>query len=203
MTSLIVGISSLACLLGFLVGASESPVAGLAITATFGIFATCFALYDRIMLSKKSKANEQAESKEKISAKELMAFRQIGVSFIAFTLLFSLGMGTGIYVKFQITKHPIQKGLPWADKPPKSARDAIDWILVREELIALGYTEAQISSIYLLYAKQDNDDESLSDEERKPISPLFYKPPFDQESVPKHKSAIAWDPNIASKEKAI
>ena len=47
MLTFTLGIASIAVLLGFLVGASNSPVAGVALTATFGIVGAALALYQK------------------------------------------------------------------------------------------------------------------------------------------------------------
>ena len=190
MLTLGLGIASLAALLGFLVGASESPVAGIAITATFGIVAT--------ILSAKSSAAAVDSVPQKATEVTTLPLYKLGQMFIVFSIAFVAGLSGGIYARLQFHEVDAQT-LPWEGKSaPKSARQAVDWIIVGAKLRSMGYSNRQVLELYEIDVarRKDEKDESLwrSDEL---ISPLLESK--KEGDALKKTPFMAWDPNPKKK----
>src|SRR3990172_5238075 len=80
------GIVSLAVLLGFLVGASHTPVAGVAITATFGLLAAVFALHQKATIGKALTLNQSLlEQFEQLKPKITDALNALGRTLFVFS----------------------------------------------------------------------------------------------------------------------
>jgi hypothetical protein len=140
------GIVTFAILLGFLVGASESPVVGTAVTAAFGLLAGVVSL----LATSSSKAEGSSPSKR--FAVELIASRsalsRLGKVLLAFAIPFGCGVAAGASSRI-VYSNPVQSTMPWHSlKPPLSPTKALDWIVVRERLRDLGYTDQQVQSLY-------------------------------------------------------
>ena len=190
MLNLSLGIACLAALLGFLVGASESPVAGIAITATFGIVAT--------VLSTKLSSSALDPNSQKSRDFTAVHLTQLGRILIIFSVLFASGLAVGIAarLKFNETDAP---SLPWEGKQaPRSAKQAVDWIIVNNKLRGMGYSQKQVMEIYELEVArrkgEKDENSSLSDEL---ISPLLESK--KEEGVRKKTPFMAWDPDTKKK----
>ena len=135
---LYVGMGSLAILIGFLVGASSSPVAGLAITAAFGVIAGIVSY----MVGPKTS--------------EPFPMAVVGQTLIGVSAAMAIGLGLGMYARLIAVPRWMTetRELPWAQSktPPTDATVALDWIVVDQRLRAFGYTEQQIQAIYAIDA---------------------------------------------------
>ena len=192
------GIACLATLLGFLVGASESPVAGIALTATFGIVATGLALHQRA-------AGESPADLPKVAGvvpgegNLNRALRSLGVVLVTFSLTFGIGLSVGVYTKLKSHEVQLEASLPWQGlQPPTSARKAIDWILVRKRLREHGYSDPQIVELYKIdLAVRKSDDKAIGwgSTDDQLLSPILSAAPATP--APQSKgNYIAMDPKL-------
>jgi hypothetical protein len=165
------GMMLLSLLLGFMTGASSSPVAGVAITSVFGVAVTVLALFQRFSIEKKldlitlpstSEEGEQADFSTALTNLANLeqqihdSLNSIGKFLILFVISFSFGIFIGSQVR--VSEWPKQdtgaKKFPWTiKKAPKLAENALDWIVVQEQLLKLGYTEEQIRELYSMQSE--------------------------------------------------
>lgn len=130
--------------LGLIIGASNSPVVGVAITGLFGLMVSLYSL-----VPKKENSSKAAFFND-------LAF--VGKSLI----LFSIGMLAGVFAGCQYrlftAEQKNEKLFIWnGSKAPTSTYEALDWIAVTEILLSKGYSEKQISDLYKLRTKEIKD----------------------------------------------
>ncbi len=146
-----IGVLCIGLILGFLTGASASPVAGTVITAAFGVLAAALTLHQG-RLDTSQVSFPQIEGASATSAGVSAAnrkLRTVGLILIVFGAAFAVGFGAGLYARLTFEKPIAQDSLPWPlDKPPATALKAIDWIVLRERLRDRGYSDPHIQSIY-------------------------------------------------------
>lgn len=189
----LIGISSLSILLGFLTGASSSPVAGVVITSAFGLVAAVFGLYHKISIEKKlelinlsnqrDNAQDQSETEyesanrnyENIEPSFYVSLNKVGQLLAVFSVMFLVGLSCGISIRIGDWLAPSIKikQLPWVgSNEPTQTESAIDWVIVQEKLLRLGYSEEQVKIIYKI-------DQSLSkksgEDRRVVLNTLTYK----------------------------
>jgi hypothetical protein len=175
MFSFSLGVASLALLLGTLVGASSSPVAGVAVTAGFGVVIAVLG-YMRSSVGAKVESQEASESTQGAQTRALSneSLNLIGRLLILFSFLFASGVALGIWARtsWSIRQEPAK--FPWeAASAPTSAQRAIDWILVHRNLRQLGFNDAQVSELYRLsYQSAKTRVGGVADAEQL-LSPLF------------------------------
>ena len=203
MVFFVVGIVFIANLLGFLVGASESPVAGIALTATFGIVATGLALHQRAFVSvPPDSPSASAPIKAPTEGKVLEALKSLGIVLITFSVAFAIGLAIGIAAKVQSHRVDKETKIFWEGvQAPTSARKAIDWLIVRKRLNEIGYTDGQVLSIYKLDVERSKTDEKkqfpwTSDDL---LSPLLSSPAASAPSQ-SNGNFIAEDPSFKKRE---
>ncbi len=166
------GIGSSALILGVLVGASQSPVAGVAITATFGVVAAALAVWQKSAIERKlelistqngiSDTNTPSfqsavETLGRIETDIRDALNRLGRLLVLFSLAFILGiiLGAQVRVGQWPKKNLIPKTFPWANsEAPGRIEDAVDWIVVQERLRDAGFSQGQISNLYALQIKE-------------------------------------------------
>jgi len=151
-----IGLALLAAIMGFLVGASHSPVAGVTITAAFGLAIPIFNVLNNKPAPVTAASEGQpipapgaTQTTSALGPKELAT---IGKILTVFCVMFVLGLSLGAYSRVQDWPHvqlPPQQ-FPWKDttQMPKESRYALDWIVVRARLHGMGYTDQQIQSLY-------------------------------------------------------
>lgn len=201
MKSFAVGIFLIAVILGFLVGASESPVAGIALTATFGLVASAISLKSKpqdmlkasaLDLSRASVPEPNPQRPTEITSATL---HDLGLVLAVFSIAFSVGLAAGIASRIKYHKVEPMTALPWQGlEEPRTARKAVDWIVVHKKLRDLGYTDKQIASLYAIEAaqlKKDKDTPALMNEEL--VSSILQSEAkrSDEKRIP----FMAWDPS--------
>ena len=123
---------------GFIIGASNSPVIAPFITAMFGLIGSIIGVE---FLISKSRENS-------ISAKAI----GFAMSFIAIGLF--LGTVFGELYRSN-TLFSEEKTLPWgALMAPESTNEALDWIVVKDKMNGLGYSDEQVEDIYKIRASE-------------------------------------------------
>lgn len=146
------GITAMAMLLGFLVGASHSPVAGVAITAAFGLLAAVFAFNQKATFDKAMAVNfELFEHLDRLRPQIRGTLNALGRTLLVFAIAFAVGLACGIYLRvgqpFSPAKAPAT--FPWEGlTAPISGQSAIDWLLVQDKLRSMGYRDDQIRALY-------------------------------------------------------
>ncbi len=158
------GIGAMAAVLGYMVGASSTPIAGVALPAIFGLVITAFGLVSNLGLEKKLENVSESIGKDKAPdvQKKLdniqNELRQIpglmGKLLVVFTLLYMTGLVIGARARtnewFAPSLPHKEIELPWAknNELPPTSSDAIEWIALQQQLLQLGYTQAQIEHLY-------------------------------------------------------
>ena len=187
------GVSAIAALLGFLVGASESPVAGIALTAAFGLVASA------ISLKFKTSAGEiERSDAPKLAAAGSMStesLQALGLILFLFAITFAVGLGAGVASRLSYHKATPETAFPWQGlDAPKTAKKAVDWILVRKRLRDLGYTDTQIQSIYAIDLEQATKDKANPWRGQEMLSPILKS---EAEKIEmKEPPYVAWDPML-------
>lgn len=169
-----IGIAFIAALLGFLVGASESPVAGIALTATFGIVATGLALHQKAATVTPNSLPPVPAS-EVSQAQLVTALKSLGVVLIVFTLTFAGGLTLGVWSKLQSHIAEPQTRLVWQGaQRPTTAKKALDWIMVQRKLKDMGYTDKQVLEIYKIdIGIEKDDDKNIFSSDDQLLSPIL------------------------------
>jgi hypothetical protein len=168
------GVASLALCIGYMVAASDTSIASVAVPAVFGLIVTAFGLVSGATAEKKleevkeivSNLNDKVAG-ETVAALQtsLIAFRSdlgkvsesVGKLLIVFTLFYAIGLLVGAQVRIRRLLSPDMNArlLPWHNTaaPPTTA-EAMDWISVQEQLLAMGYSRQQIADLYQIQIKE-------------------------------------------------
>ena len=173
MRKFVLGVVSLASIMGFLVGASSSPVAGVAVTAGFGVIASALAY---LRAGSQTDASSTPGSGHDHSARArlllLASLNSMGLALTAFAVAFATGTAAGIWARkaHDAYQDPIE--FPWTGQAaPTDTQDAIDWILVQQHLRRMGYKDRQIADLYKAWLARKKDDGNPFGS--KLLSPLF------------------------------
>ena len=183
------GLSLLSLVIGFLVGASSTPVAGVAITAAFGIAAAGFVFLQKIAAERQLDAIEKLSSAatnlETVNARvdQLRAEWQrrasdgieiVGKAIALFAVTFALGIVLGAWARIaniseKLTVPTPAHAFPWksSQERPTKTENALTWILIQERLRYAGYSSQQVQSLYDDWRKESATNE-----------PLFYFAPL-------------------------
>lgn len=165
----VLGIGSIAAVLGYMVGASKTPVVGVAIPAIFALVLTAVGLVSGASIGKKFDAVKELVNKAESSdiEKVLDAIRsetktvpnRLGKVLLGFTILYAIGLLAGTRARVNNWFAPAyEQQLPWisSNHPPPTASEAVDWIALQEQLIELGYNRTQIDQIYSIQVAEWN-----------------------------------------------
>jgi hypothetical protein len=193
------GIGSIAAVLGYMVGASQTPVASVAIPAVFGLVITSVGLISGSDIDKKldslkkifgkGKIDEESLDKDKLTQVEntLASIQSalvktpelMGKMLVVFTTLYIAGLSFGTAARLHdwfVPKPPIiQRHLPWASNPnlppPSNTSDIIDWVGLQDELLELGYTQSQIEQLYSIQVAEWNKEKAEQKNTNASVSP--------------------------------
>lgn len=178
---LLIGLACLAITIGFIAGASESPVVSVVIPAIFGLGVTAIGLIAPSENKKENQTIEEDKPKSR-NADLLIKGRLIGVVLIIFSFCYVggllLGANVRIYRPFQQSRQ-----LPWANEndAPIRKKDAILWIAVQEKLLSMGYTQTRVKEFYSQNLGKENDVKETSILKGEEIK--HYKGELDSETV--------------------
>lgn len=135
-TWFISGAIVLSLVVGVLVGASSSPVAGVVVTGLLGV---AIAFSGRGSGDGKAPTTEQQDF--------------IGQFILIFSVAMAVGIGMGVKVRVNDwflsgdTESTVE--FPWQQsESPSSVREAIDWLIIQEKLVQMGLSEQQVQSLY-------------------------------------------------------
>jgi len=139
--------------LGLLVGSSNSPVAGVAISSLFGLLLTLYTIIPK-------------KGKEGNEVRPVNVFSFIGQSLVLFTLGLIGGCWLGVQYRLGTAEPNAPKAFLWeGTRPPSSTYEALDWLSVQDILVSKGYTVEQVRLLYQMRAKEMTD--TATDEEKK------------------------------------
>lgn len=177
------GLSLLSLVIGFLVGASSAPVAGVAITAALGIAAAGFVFLQKIAAERQLDAIEKLSSAaanvETVNARvdQLRAEWQqraadgieiVGKAIALFAATFALGILLGAWARIANISEKLAvptptHALPWklSEERPVKTENALTWILIQERLRLAGYSSQQVQSLYDDWRKENRTSEPL------------------------------------------
>lgn len=131
-----VGIGCFSAALGFLVGASNTPVVGAIITGVLAVMASLISLF---------KKNKKIEIKT------------VGKTLIVFSSFLIIGVLLGSGHRRDIFKAK-ETGFIWDEcNEPSTPQEIFDWLIIERKLEALNYSEAQIRAIYKLVQEKRPD----------------------------------------------
>lgn len=169
---LFLGLGFVSACLGYITGASATPVVGVIIPAIFGLVTLAFAvissneLKSQIALLAEQlniSETEQPSLSKLLSTLDYERGKKtfLGIAMVVFSFFYVLGSVVGGVARTHewFAPRPVQKVnfLPWEDddiKEPETLSDAVDWIELQESLKALGYNSTQIKSLYLMHVEE-------------------------------------------------
>jgi hypothetical protein len=159
---LFVGLGLVAASIGYMVGASHTPVMNVAVPVVFGLVVMTFVLLQRH--GQRSELEARLESDETAVgqmppetvtmltalAEELRAApRRLGVALIVCSLCYMAAAIGGSVVNWPGQQEP--RPFPWPHgDPPQNATTALEWISLQEGLLSLGYSVEQVLQLYAL-----------------------------------------------------
>jgi len=152
------GIFALAVVLGYVVAASGTPVASIAIPATFGLVVAALGL---VQAHKKASAEPMAKGSlpiEVAASDEPLNAMRYGGALLCFALGFGAGLPVGARARLDNWFAPMPQTieLTWIRHSlpePPSGEAAIYWLYVQSILQARGLSDNQIKVLYVLQAK--------------------------------------------------
>jgi hypothetical protein len=150
---LYIGVLSIGTVLGYMVGASNSPVVGTAIPSVFGLVAIAIGAVKHwshpATSSDRERGSEEREGTSRLSLSR-HTVGPLGIMLTIFSATYLAAMLGGTEVRaasFRV--RPTQ--FPWPNsKPPQNVEDALDWLAVQQQLIAYGYSPEQVQELYKL-----------------------------------------------------
>lgn len=160
------GIGSIGIVLGFMVGASATPVVSVAIPTIFALAAAAVGLVQNSQVNKEVAATIKSLSKGGEAVPELIALRdhlktapaRLGAALLVFSVCYLAGIVLGATARTGEWLMPPRSAppLPWhngqAPAPPDAQR-ALEWIVVQHQLRKLGYGDATVEQLYAIDAK--------------------------------------------------
>lgn len=160
------GVFALAIVLGYMVGASGTPVASLAIPAAFGLVIAGLGLLNRPLSNSDRLSNEpplkfdaeQELNSERASLASRVAPMRYGVALLCFAAGFTVGLVVGAKARLDGWLLPASQSiqLTWIHHKlvePPSAEAAFYWLYMQGVLQERRLSDDQIKSLYLLQAK--------------------------------------------------
>lgn len=150
---LYIGVLSVGAVLGYMVGASNSPVVGTAIPSVFGLVVLAIgAIKDRGRPA--TSGGTEVESEERRGMNHLFSSfhsaRPLGIMLTIFSVTYFAALLGGTEVRAASIKNA-PPHFPWPNaKPPANVEDALEWLAVQQQLIAYGYSPEQVQALYAL-----------------------------------------------------
>jgi hypothetical protein len=143
------GVASVGIVTGVLIGASQSPVAGVAATAGFGLFAAAFTVIQQVRQPRREhNIIEPNELRVDLGA--------VGQVLVLFALAFSAGVVMGAEIRASgWPQRPVTSiEPPWsAGTAPTDTALAVAWIEVQHRLLARGISAGQVRQLYEMSKK--------------------------------------------------
>ncbi len=147
LTWILIGISTFSIVLGCLIGASNSPVLGAALSSLFGIGVALIGLI-----------NKEKNESIKLNLENLGL---IGKILFLFSIFLVMGVLAGEnYRNDNISFLKEKQSFPWIESPPQNTYEALDWIVVAQKLKQLGYSMNQIERVYEIRSNEISQKEA-------------------------------------------
>ena len=138
---IVIGISAFSLVLGFLIGSSNSPVIGAAISSLFGVILSFISLIEA-----------DSEKRFKLNYDRL---NSTGKILFCFSISLLAGVISGDnYRNNNISLLKEQQIFPWSTQPPENTYEALDWIVTSQKLKQIGYSNDQIKALYKIREKE-------------------------------------------------
>jgi hypothetical protein len=161
------GLSLFSATVGLLVGASQTPVAGVLVTAIFGVVVAAIGFFDsRNVATKldslKSEMSRLSISGERVDEEKISSVlgkslapdsARVGKLLFLFSAFFLLGIVGGALLRVNAWPSPkrVVTRFPWsAQTAPTMPYNALDWIAIQDSLLKMGYSEEQVQQLYRL-----------------------------------------------------
>ena len=156
-----VGVACTAAAIGYMVGASNSPVVGSVVPAAFGLLTIAFAVPRRVAPSEKP----DGATPEALAA---LGPRSVGILLTVFATAYLGSALTGSAVRTWPAR-PIHTPFPWTNSTaPADHIGAIQWLVVQKRLLAYGYTPDQIQELYTKIPPRVSNSSDFSPKEADP-----------------------------------
>lgn len=158
--TLLLGIASVAAIVGYMAGGSGTPVASVAIPAVFGLVVTALGLLQASQPSKDLLEFLKSEGEKGDSQQDIKEYRRrvksapgrIGIALIVFSGAYLAGATFGAKVRIDglLVSKPAAREFPWAssDTKPPTIAAALEWMALQARLSELGYSTNRISDLY-------------------------------------------------------
>lgn len=148
---LYVGASSTAIALGYMVGASNSPVVASVVPAGFALVVAALGL-----LQGRGHRTASGDHEGNISQPEIpklgsaSGIRPLGITLTVFALTYLGATIVGTQIR-TLTLATDSAPFPWTQKNrPTKTQTALEWLVVQKRLVAYGYTVDQVRQVYEL-----------------------------------------------------
>lgn len=164
------GVGITAFCIGFMIGASSTPIVAVIVPTIFGLVTGSLGLLQE------KKASEMTEFDKYNSFESTTKKDEIGQFLILFSLSYMAGLGMGIAARVgewqrvflskgngvDMVENPT-KTFPWEglyepgnmEKIGSNFADALNWICLQEKLLEIGYTPEQIKSLQQMPLRLD------------------------------------------------
>ncbi|MBW8182525.1 hypothetical protein [Shewanella nanhaiensis] len=136
--SLYLGFTFFSLFIGFLLGASNTPVIGLFLTSIFGFIGTLLGTQYVLNINNANKYGA----------------RFLGISMLAVSISLFIGTISGGFYRTE-SYIQVEQTLPWEGAAkPRSTKEALDWILVKEKMNLLGYSDEDVAKVYQIRSEE-------------------------------------------------
>lgn len=147
MVFFVLGVGAVGALLGFLIGVSSTPVAGIGVTSLFAIVASGVALVAQGKVADPGSSIALPKAAALSQRVTVSSLSLLGKVLLLFTVTFTSGMSGGIWMRLSHAERSVP--FPWpASKPPATLQSMLYWIDAAAYLRQAGHTEEQISAFY-------------------------------------------------------
>lgn len=158
------GLGSTSLCIGFMIGASSTPVVAVIVPVLFGLVTTSIGLFQNHDLKISSNESEVSKLVDGLASKQ----KQAGLILIVFSMSYMIGLGSGIgarvgewhriFIKSTKIDASPKRLFPWEGnikEQPKSIENTLNWICLQEKLIKMGYTHEQVKKLYMTSLSRD------------------------------------------------
>lgn len=155
---LLLGIGLTTGMIGFMVGASSSPVIGAVVPVTWGAIGAVLSFF----LQKDQAETGDSHSTTLFSRQVKLA---LGATLICASVFYGVGFLAGTQARINAWLIPDsllsarlpERHFPWDDQTQPFYIDGVlKWLLVQEELLGLGYSEQDVQALYKNYVSNND-----------------------------------------------
>jgi hypothetical protein len=195
---LYIGVSTTAVALGYMVGASSSPVVASIVPSVFGLLVVAFGVLKIKGNSSPEHTAAAAPEPGKARFASSRETRNLGIMLTIFAISYLGAAVFGVKIRTSPgTEKAVQ--FPWTDKNrPTKISTALEWLVVQKRLAAYGYSPDQIRQIYEL-SKSLPDNSQLGWDPSSDILSHVPEPGQTLKDTGQTRPSFAGDPNIAAK----